>query len=1405
LFNSGAGVSGLWNVAVAQLIGAAALSGMSNYGSQTSGWANLGSAVAGWWNTSSVDPEVPGWLSGFGMVGSQLAGLFWDETAGRTTFNLGVGNVGVFNFGGGNVGDWNFGDGNQGSVNFGSGNVGGWNFGSGNLGGFNLGSGNEGSNNLGSGNAGSGNFGFGNLGSGNFGLGNAGDGNIGLGNTGNNNFGFGNTGNNNFGIGLTGDNQFGFGGLNSGTGNFGLFNSGSGNSGFFNAGTGNQGLFNSGSNSFGIGNAGSTSTGLFNVGDVNSGVGNVGDLNTGWHNVGSYNSGDANVGDVNTGSNNVGDRNTGWLNNGDANTGLANTGNLNTGAFISGSANNGLFQRGDDGGQLHLEVAANLSELPFALNADIPLNIPVTASLGPDPVRLAGFTVAEIPGELALPVLSLTVGVTTSGINAILGPIELPQSPSIGIGPITVPDINIVATEPLLSATLGGEGTSIPISLNGAIGPVKITLLDLSGPGLLNATTAPSSGLFNSGAGGGSGIFNSGAGVSGLWNLAVQQLLGAVVPGLSGWFNEGSGSGLANLGGLVSGRLNTSTQPPAQPGVISGLANTGTGTSGRWHDPLGLGDYVDRIRGRLDTPIPLMPSDIDVPTIPITVGADIGVNIPFNADLGTLSLQGFTIPGFPITTSDWTTDVNLGFPADLPYPGGGLSLDGCRDGSGNAQCTLLIDFAVIDGIIPVGALTVPTVSLDLPDFAGGIGGAGTSIPINFAAGIGPFRVTLPTAQQPDVITVSEIGIDFDLDIPVDVPIDVTMTSAEISQITINAVNIGPGPFMQAAIVTPFGTVLNPAIGRAYVANNGNGRLITIETTSKQTETTTVGSGPSGVAVSPDGTRTYVTNNGANTVSVIETGIIVAGEFEYVDPPAVVATIALGSGTKPLGVAVSPDGTRAYVTNNGTNSVSVINTATNVVTGTFGVGTAPSGIAFAPSGARVYVANNGANSVSVIETTGNTVIATVAVGTKPSGVVVTPDGTRVYVTNNTANTVSVIETTGNTVIATIAVGTNPTGVAVTPDGALVYVANNNASAKCTVTGCPQHPVSVISTATNTVVATISVGYKPDGMAVTPDGELLYVVNSGSGTFGACTATAERCQSVWVVDVDTNAVVQKVGAGLTTPFNTPTAIAINPETVTPYPSDNPCAGDDNYGVCAGLELVPGVTVGPFSLGPISIGNPFGGQALTLGIGGPGDAIQASGTAGFGPIRIVVSDGKIERIEEFDYNYDVGLDVDVPVTGTIGAVEVDPFNLEYALQAFLSEKLGYCVVAIAASLCSPNGPDPTDNTKTGPYLQSSSPGNGGTCGSNSPAADCHITYFVWGTNSDTLTPPLDRTYRGYPRGPFPPDNTVAIVTVPLIGVNASGENGPIAVLPETPINVPAPGVSEFSGSGTLGPFGA
>ena len=48
--------------------------------------------------------------------------------------------------------------------------------------------------------------------------------------------------------------------------------------------------------------------------------------------------------------------------------------------------------------------------------------------------------------------------------------------------------------------------------------------------------------------------------------------------------------------------------------------------------------------------------------------------------------------------------------------------------------------------------------------------------------------------------------------------------------------------------------------------------------------------------------------------------------------------------------------------------------------------------------KVYVTNSNSNTVSVIDTATNTVTDTVNVGTTPYGVVVSPMGTKVYVTN-----------------------------------------------------------------------------------------------------------------------------------------------------------------------------------------------------------------------------------------------------------------------------------------------------------------------------------------------------------------------------------------------------------------------
>src|SRR5712664_3704689 len=225
---------------------------------------------------------------------------------------------------------------------------------------------------------------------------------------------------------------------------------------------------------------------------------------------------------------------------------------------------------------------------------------------------------------------------------------------------------------------------------------------------------------------------------------------------------------------------------------------------------------------------------------------------------------------------------------------------------------------------------------------------------------------------------------------------------------------------------------------------------------------------------------YVAQNASNSVWVINT---------MTDAPVAVIPVQFS----PLGVALAPNGKFAYVTNTGAvcdlcpvnqpSSVSVIDTATYSVVATIPVGQYPAGVAITPNGAFAYVANFNSNSVSVIDTATNTVTATVGVGTGPSGIAITPDGAFAYVTNYYWNAVSVIDTATNTAVATVAVGSGPWAVAITPNRAFAYVTNQSSRS-----------VSVINTATNTVVATVAVGCGPSAVAITPNGAFAYVATS-----------------------------------------------------------------------------------------------------------------------------------------------------------------------------------------------------------------------------------------------------------------------------------------------------------------------
>src|SRR6516165_5944247 len=292
-----------------------------------------------------------------------------------------------------------------------------------------------------------------------------------------------------------------------------------------------------------------------------------------------------------------------------------------------------------------------------------------------------------------------------------------------------------------------------------------------------------------------------------------------------------------------------------------------------------------------------------------------------------------------------------------------------------------------------------------------------------------------------------------------------------------------------AAITALACLVAPAsvlAENAYITNLVSADVSVIDTaTNTVIATIPVGIGQNGVAVTPDGSKVYVANVNVPFVSVIDTAT-----------NTVIATIPVG-GLSPFGVAVTPDGSKVYVTDSSRlGHVSVIDTATNTVIATIPVGGESNGVAVTPDGRKVYVANSGSNNVFVIDTATNAVIGSpIPVGLFPFGVAVTPDGDRhagkdekeaqhgeaerdrhrrageheggkVYVANRDNDNVSVIATATNTVIATIPVGSSPLGVAVTPDGRKVYVANSGSN-----------NVFVIDTASNLVLAVVSVGIQP----------------------------------------------------------------------------------------------------------------------------------------------------------------------------------------------------------------------------------------------------------------------------------------------------------------------------------------
>src|SRR5256886_5942026 len=95
----------------------------------------------------------------------------------------------------------------------------------------------------------------------------------------------------------------------------------------------------------------------------------------------------------------------------------------------------------------------------------------------------------------------------------------------------------------------------------------------------------------------------------------------------------------------------------------------------------------------------------------------------------------------------------------------------------------------------------------------------------------------------------------------------------------------------------------------------------------------------------------------------------------------------------------------------------------------------------------YVPNERSGTVSVIDTASDRVVGTVKPGGKPRGIAATPDGRRLYVSDQPSGALVVVDLAAREVSERIAVGKSPEGVGISRDGAWIAVAveeNNSVS-------------------------------------------------------------------------------------------------------------------------------------------------------------------------------------------------------------------------------------------------------------------------------------------------------------------------------------------------------------------------
>ena len=203
-----------------------------------------------------------------------------------------------------------------------------------------------------------------------------------------------------------------------------------------------------------------------------------------------------------------------------------------------------------------------------------------------------------------------------------------------------------------------------------------------------------------------------------------------------------------------------------------------------------------------------------------------------------------------------------------------------------------------------------------------------------------------------------------------------------------------------------------------------------------------GLNPTHAGILPSDARVFVASAG----SVFPGGMDSVSSFSPVFQSTIaagfgaVSTVVLPVGSLPDFVDTTQTNT-VYVANFGSNSVSAIDTASNIVTNTATVGTNPVSMAETPNALKIYVANQGSNTVSslnAVDLSANTV--TGFTGVTPVWVVARGDSQKVYVLTQGDGQLVTIDVPTDTVTSSVPVGAGANFLFYDPNLNRLYVTN-----------------------------------------------------------------------------------------------------------------------------------------------------------------------------------------------------------------------------------------------------------------------------------------------------------------------------------------------------------------------------